>query len=35
MLRDDLGMTVDQATGVMARTVGALLGVDRAGISLA
>jgi AcrR family transcriptional regulator len=35
MLRDDLGMTVDQATGVMARTVGALLGIDRASISLA
>lgn len=34
MLRDDLGMTVDQATGVMARTVGALLGIDRASISL-
>jgi AcrR family transcriptional regulator len=35
MLRDDLGMTVEQATGVMARTVGALLGIDRPGISLA
>ncbi len=35
MLRDDLGMTLDQATGVMARTVGALLGIDRASINLA
>ena len=35
MLRDDLGMTVEQATGEMARTVGALLGIDRASISLA
>ena len=34
MLRDDQGMPVEQATGVMARTVGALLGVDRASISL-
>jgi len=35
MLRDDLGMTVDQATGVMARTIGALLGIGRASINLA
>jgi len=34
MLRDDHGMPVEQATGVMARTVGALLGVDRASINL-
>jgi len=34
MLRDDLGMSVEAATGVMARTVAALLGVDRASISL-